>query len=259
MILILGGTHEGREIAEKLNQMNRDYILSVTTALGYDLYHETARQCVVQKFTEETLSSFIQSEHIELIIDATHPHAAEIKKTASRCAAKNHIAYWRYARRVQSVAHPAVTSNTHFKTFEDITAAITYLKETAAEDARILVTGTKHIPAFLEAFLPNQCVFRIMPGMESMAACIQNGVPTGNIIAVKAPCPAFLNRSFFKAYNIHYFVFKNSGAGSAFDANLESLSESNVTGIIIEPETIISAVVIENVSALEAAMLQNHF
>jgi precorrin-6A/cobalt-precorrin-6A reductase len=259
MILVLGGTHEGREIAEKLNQMGRDYILSVTTALGFDLYHETAARCIVQKFTEDSLLAFIDAEAIALIIDATHPHAAEIKKTASRCAAHKRIPYWRYAREVGTVlSHESITGS-RFQTFESISAAIAHLKSVVAENERMLITGIKHIPEFLAVFPPEQCVFRIMPGMDSMAACAQNGVPADNIIAVKAPCPAFLNRSFFKAYDIRYFVFKNSGAGSAFSANFESLSETEVTGIIIEPEVIQSDTVIEDVSALEQAICQYHF
>ena len=251
MILLLGGTHEGREIAEILNALGHPYVLSVTTSLGYDLYHPTAKKCIVNKFTLEALSSYIKSERIHLIIDATHPHAEVIKSTARISALEHDILYWRFERKPEVM----IQSDAFINKYPSISLAIASLKEVVKHDQKLLITGTKHIPEFLATFDKSQCVFRIMPGQDSMAICMANGVPIENIIAIKAPCSLEMNRCIFKDFNINYFIFKNSGRGSAFKSNVEALKDTEVKGVVIEPHALIVDTHFEDLSTLEKALM----
>jgi precorrin-6x reductase len=251
MILLLGGTHEGREIAEILNALGHPYVLSVTTSLGYDLYHTTAGNCIIKKFTPEALSTYIKAEGIHLIIDATHPHAEVIKTNARVSALEHDILYWRFERKTEGT----LPRNVSISKYTSISKAILSLKEIVRDDEKLLITGTKHIPEFLATFKKSQCVFRIMPGEDSMAICMANGVPIENIIAIKAPCSLEMNRCIFKDFNINYFVFKNSGRGSAFKSNIEALEDTAVKGVIIEPHTVIVDTLFEDLSSLERALM----
>jgi len=251
MILLLGGTHEGREIAEILNALGHPYVLSVTTPLGYDLYHQIAKKCIINKFTIATLNAYIQSEGIHLIIDATHPHAEIIKSTARICARECNITYWRFERKQELVPQ----SNASISQYASVSLAIASLKETVEQDQKILITGTKHIPEFLANFDKSQCVFRIMPGEASMTICMENDVPIENIIAIKAPCSVEMNQCIFRDFNISYFVFKNSGRGSAFKSNVASINGTNVKGVVIEPKTITVDTRFNHLNALEKALM----
>lgn len=252
MILLLGGTHEGAEISELLNYLNLSYVLSVTTELGKDLYKKTAPNCIIKKFTSDSLKAYIIANDIHLIIDATHPHADLIKSIARVSAMENDIIYWRYAR--ETINADAIKSVT-YSPFESMAEAIDNLKETITETDRLLITGSKHIPDFLKHFNTSQCVFRIMPGKESMNACINQGIPIQNIIAIKAPCSVQMNHAIFKDYGITHFVFKNSGRGSAFEANLNALKDTSVKGIVIEPRKTIVDEVYSSLIDLERALI----
>lgn len=249
MILLLGGTHEGRDIATLLNKLNMVYTLSVATELGHDLYRDIADKCIIRRFTKDDLIDYIASEGVSLIIDATHPHALAVKDTAMAACIQSGIPYYRYARRIDDIENEKIVKVTSME------QAINYLKSKVKAKDKILVTGSKHVPDFLKAFDPKQCVFRIMPGNESMKICMDHQVPIENILAVKAPCSVAFNQVVFKDFDIAYFVFKNSGSGSAVSSNLQSLRGQSVLGIVIEPERKNTPHVYETLEALKLAIM----
>ena len=248
MILLLGGTHEGREIATLLNTLGFDYTLSVATELGYDTYKDISKNCIVRRFSEEALVTYLYDNKIQCVIDATHPHAAEVKRTAQGATKTCNVPYFRYARKVFNTSEEGLIH------VENMSEAIAHIQSVSKEQDRILITGSKHVQEFLDAFDTRRCIFRIMPGIESMNICIQHGVPIENIIAIKAPCSVRFNQTLFEDFDIQYFVFKNSGSGSAVVSNIQSLSGMKVSGIIVEPKSESSENIIETIEALEAEL-----
>jgi len=227
MILVLGGTHETVEVCSLLNELNREHIISVTTEFGADLYGHLSSQCIVTKFDDGSLEAFIVDNQIKLIIDATHPHAALIKELARGVASRLNIDYILYQRTVDlEVSVP---------TFDSMTQAIDHVKKHSDSNTHILITGIKHIREWKAAFNVKQLYFRIMPSMESLKICLDEKIPIENIVAIKAPCTVELNQTLFKDFEITYFVFKNSGNGSAFKQNIASIKNTNVTPICIQP------------------------
>ena len=252
MILVLGGTHEGREVSELLTTMKLPFILSVSSDLGRLTYKDLGCPIVVAPFEDVSMASWIKSHRIKVVIDATHPHALEIKKLAKHACMNTQITYLRFAREISKLPDNSVDSNVHsFKALFDI---ISSLKLNEEPNMRILITGTKHISDFYNVFSKDQCFFRVMPSVYAMQLCENFGVPTDHIIAIKAPCPVDLNRALFEAYNITHFVFKNSGQGSAFISNLEALKGTDVQGCILEAsidEGAISAQIISDTKTLQ--------
>lgn len=247
MILVLGGTHEGLEISKMLARNDLKHMLSVTTSLGQKKYSGPDTNCVIKCFTEMTLCAWILEQSIKLIIDATHPHALEIKKTAKKAADKMQIPYIRYERHHLEVEAFQSENITTYKGMDEVIQA---LKRTEISSHRYLITGTKHIETFYQCFDKSKCFFRVMPSTYSLSACEAQGVPLENIIGIKAPCPIELNQALFKAYGITHFIFKNSGEGSAFKSNLTSIRKTQIKGLIlnIEPEDQVFAA--ENLDAL---------
>ncbi|GAU76890.1 precorrin-6A/cobalt-precorrin-6A reductase [Fusibacter sp. 3D3] len=227
MILVLGGTHETTEVCTLLNQMGLKHVLSVTTDFGAKLYGHLSTECLITRFEPDTLEAYITQNRIELIIDATHPHASLVKAMASSVAHKMNLPYILYQR--------AVDIEVELPTFESMTQAITHVKNHANEKTHILITGIKHIREWKAAFDVSQLYFRIMPSLESLKICLDEQIPAGHIVAIKAPCSIALNQTLFKDFEIDYFVFKNSGAGSAYKQNIASLEGVDVTPICIQP------------------------
>lgn len=230
MILLLGGTHETIEVSNFLNRQGLPFLLSVATPLGKDRYAPYAKDIHMGMLDESGFVSLIKAHGINRIIDVTHPHAAAVKSTA-QCVAKSlKIPYHGFVRQLHaSVFSPSVA---------DTQKAIAFLKGTSE---KILVTGIKHMGEWLEAFDSKQLMFRVMPSSLSISTCESYGLSLEQIIAIKTPCPPELNRALFEAYDIRWFVFKNSGSGGATRSNIDALIGSKKTkGLMISPNPSLS-------------------
>jgi len=226
MILVLGGTHETKTVCKILNESGLQHILSVATDLGKTLYESIATHCIVTRFDEASLTDFIKANDIKFLIDATHPHALLVSDVAKKAALNSGIPYMPFQRAVESAQDKPV--------FSSMTDAIEHIKELETDTTRILITGVKHASEWAASFDTTKLIFRIMPSLESLDLCLKAGIPVENIIAVKAPCSADFNRVLFSDYGISHFVFKNSGSGSAYTNNLQSVEDTAVTPIIIQ-------------------------
>ncbi|WP_108662351.1 cobalt-precorrin-6A reductase [Acuticoccus kandeliae] len=95
-ILILGGTEEARELAERLVDKGAD----VTTSFASDLAEEYPGAVRRGGFGgEEGLASFIEGGAFTIVVDATHPFASEISPAAKRAAKTAGARYYRLERR----------------------------------------------------------------------------------------------------------------------------------------------------------------
>ncbi|WP_275890835.1 precorrin-6A/cobalt-precorrin-6A reductase [Paraclostridium sordellii] len=80
MILVLGGTSDSTKICTLLNELNRDYIVSVTTDYGANLASKVAKNIIVKRMDKDYMIKFIKDNNINLVIDSTHPYAVEVSK-----------------------------------------------------------------------------------------------------------------------------------------------------------------------------------
>lgn len=225
MILVLSGTHEGRAIIEQLLDMNLPCTLSVTSSLGAQTYADLNCPIHLGKFDVESLTQWIHQYQVKGVIDATHPHAQEIKKIAQIACEHTKTPYFRFRRKPsQTSLNIPLDKVTYFNSVDDL---ISTLKQ-ERQVRNILITGIKHIDVFYKHFSKEQCFFRIMPSRYSIEQCELKHVPLSNIIGIKAPCSVSLNQALLETYDISHFVFKESGEGSGYMNNLEAIKEQNV-------------------------------
>lgn len=85
-ILILGGTTEARQLADALRGMNR-FRLELSLAGRTKAPVEQPVPVRVGGFGgAEGLSDYLKANHVDLLIDATHPYAARISANAAKAA-----------------------------------------------------------------------------------------------------------------------------------------------------------------------------
>ena len=99
MILVLGGTSDSTRICSLLNEMNKEYIVSVTTQYGADLANKVAKNVVIKRMDIEYMTNFMKENKIDLVIDSTHPYAVEVSKNAIEVTDILDINYIRYERK----------------------------------------------------------------------------------------------------------------------------------------------------------------
>lgn len=230
MILLLGGTHECKWVCDVLKAQAIPFILSVATDYGKAHYGAYADQIVVGKMDVEALKVFIQTKGILAIIDITHPHAELVKNNAKCAADAMAIPYHGFCR---SLDLP--TDLNGFEVFDSMEAIVETLRFEKPL-GKMLITGTKHLEVFCAHFPKEKLFFRVMPSLESIGLCEQYGIRPENIIAIKT-MPQTLNNALLEAYDIDYFIFKNSGVGSAFDSNIKAVRSCKKTkGLVVSPQ-----------------------
>lgn len=237
MILILGGTHEGATLCKRLDEAGIAYHLSVATDLGRSVYGGLKGVITQQRFTDDGLADYIKVNHIEMVLDLTHPHAKVVTEMARNVCDEVGSQYLRYERPMTTV-YEKLPENVWV--VSSVEAAIQLIKD--SDSGGILMTGTKHISAFISAFGKAPCYFRVMPSVYSMSVCDQASVDLDHIFGIKAPCPVAVTRTLIASYEIKYFVFKESGMGSATESNLEAVRDTDVVGILIRSDDEVSVI-----------------
>ncbi|MBJ3777312.1 cobalt-precorrin-6A reductase [Acuticoccus mangrovi] len=94
-LLILGGTEEARELAERLDERGADFTVSLAGRTSAD-YPGTVRRGGFGG--EEALTAYLKAEEVEVLVDASHPFAATISPAAKRAARAAGVRYFRLER-----------------------------------------------------------------------------------------------------------------------------------------------------------------
>ena len=244
MILILGGTSDSLKICSKLNELKKEYILSVTTNYGLEIANTYTDNIVVDKMSYEKMNEFIDKKQINFIIDATHPYAVEVSKNAIRCSKNKIIKYIRYERK---------------SLLEDVDYDKAYIVDSldrACEYANnvgtniFVSTGSKNLSTIVDKVDKNLIV-RVLPTSEVLLSCEKLGLNADNIIAMKGPFNKEINQEFYKHYNIDLVLTKESGVEGGFLEKVESCKELDIPIVIISRDTIDYPNKVQNVEDVE--------
>lgn len=96
MILVFGGTTEGRKTVEVLEEAGSPYFYSTKTGEQELSLHNGLR--IEGAMNAETMYSFCKEHQIRLIIDAAHPFASHLHETIANVASEYDIPVIRYER-----------------------------------------------------------------------------------------------------------------------------------------------------------------
>lgn len=208
-IMILGGTTEGRKLAELCAAGGINAYISVTSDYGARLLPASEYITVIcKRMDADRMEALFSGYGITHVIDATHPFALEVTENARQVCKKLCIPYFRIVREQEAEA-PGVTY------FDDLPAIMAYLEKTAG---RIFITtGSKEAAAFcrLKDF-NDRCVFRVLDVPEVVERIIQMGYQREQVIALRGPFSVEENISQFRAHHVRYLVTKDSGDAGGF-------------------------------------------
>ena len=96
MILVFGGTTEGRKAVEVLEEGGSPYFYSTKTGEQDITLHHGQR--IDGALDEEAMHAFCQAQHIRLIVDAAHPFASQLHQTIAQVSEALNIPAIRYER-----------------------------------------------------------------------------------------------------------------------------------------------------------------
>ncbi len=242
MIYLIGGTHDGRKIAQWLNEMGAPYFMSVATELGRTTYQDVAKHLVVARLNEAEMGTLMLEKGVNWVIDASHPHAVEVSQTAINTCKAHHIRYTRWLREEIAFKSDQVTLFDHF---EEAFKAVSEMT------GRVLVTGSKELEKAAIYLDKTRIVARIVPNGESIAICEKLGLDAGQVIGLKGPFTEEMNQLIFKQWQIAHIVFKESGVGSGFEEKIKAAVACGVNPIVVRMPRLSYPECAETLEALE--------
>jgi precorrin-6A/cobalt-precorrin-6A reductase len=219
-LLILGGTGDAVKLAAQT--VNLPGLETITSLAGRTSEPGTiASETRIGGFGGEAgLVEYLRSNAIDLLIDATHPFAAQISWNAAQAASTVGIPSLMLVR-------PAWIrdSQDSWIEVESIDRAVAAMPTTAA---RIFLTiGRQQLAAFA-TLTDRWCLMRsIDPPAPDMP------LPPGKILLDRGPFSLEQERQLLRAYRIDTIVSKNSG-GAATYAKMIAARELRLTVVMVQ-------------------------
>lgn len=176
MILVLGGTTEGRLAVKVLDEAGKSYFYSTRGELQQVSCRNGER--VTGGMDEQKMEEFCRSNGIRLLVDAAHPFAVLLHKTVEQVSRKLNLSVVRFERK-----YPPRTDDVIW--CKDYNDAVLRLKEDGI--SRILaLTGVQTIGKLRDFWadetLNPECWFRILDREESLSLAVRQGFDASRLV-----------------------------------------------------------------------------
>lgn len=230
MIFVASGTQDGRGLVEYLLKQNYKVMASVVTNYGKELLPKDENLIINDhKLDEEAMKNCLKENQIKVFVDATHPYAVNVSKTAMQVCDELNIPYIRYEREVTSI--PAYNKLHLVKTYEEASDLAMQLGENI-----FLTTGSNRLDLFANDSKKynKHIIARVLPAIASLQICENCGISPKDIVAVQGPFSESLNIALYEKYNADVVVMKNSGTLGGTETKLTAAIKLGLEIVIID-------------------------
>ena len=225
-LCVFAGTTEGRRLVELLADAPVEVTACVATEYGEALLTPRERLTVShRRLTEEEMEALLAQERFDLVVDATHPYAAEVTENIARACRGVGVEYLRLLREADALPEGAVY-------FPDTEAAVNWLAET--EGNILLTTGSKELAKYaaLPGFARRVCA-RVLPMEASLSACRAAGLGPDRIIAMQGPFSREMNAALLEAVSAKYLVTKDTGGTGGFGEKAAAARDAGAVLVVV--------------------------
>ena len=220
--VVFSGTTEGRIFSRQLAQFGADILVSVATPLGSEEQGSFAGITVhCGRLTPDEMAALVQGA--DLCVDATHPYAVDATRNIRTACRTAGVEYHRLLRAQSPLPAGSMV-------FQSAAHVADFLVQTQGNV--LLATGAKELAQFA-AIPPERLYPRVLPTLESIAACEAANIPHRNIIAMQGPFSFALNQAMMEQFHIRWLVTKDGGAAGGFDEKAAAASAAGAQLVVI--------------------------
>ena len=224
-VIVFAGTTEGYEISRFLSENQLPVLACVATEYGSkSLQENSCLHVQAGRLDEQQMRDLFFREKPELVLDATHPYAAEVTQNIRKACEETGVSYTRILR----------TGSEQQNAFyvRDAKEAAEYLEGT--EGNVLLTTGSKELAVFTSVSDYNKRLFaRVLSLPSVIESCQALGFEGRNLIAMQGPFSKELNQAMLEQYQCKYLVTKDSGKAGGFLEKIQAAEALGVTAVII--------------------------
>ena len=228
-VLLFGGTGEGRALAEWLAAEGVPHTVCVATEYGEALL-PPGGAAHVGRMDRGEMAALMGAGGFSLVLDATHPYAAEATENIRAAAEGAGLPCLRLARRTDG-EKDALRAGTMAEAADRL----------ADRPGNVLLTtGSKELDPFARPGLAERCYPRVLPMVGSLARCLELGFPPKNVICMQGPFSKELNAALIRQYDIRTLVTKDTGAAGGFPEKAAAAKETGCALLVVarpRPET----------------------
>ena len=224
-VIVFAGTTEGYEISRFLGENQIPVLACVATEYGSRSLKESSSLHVqAGRLDENEMKELFSREKPELVLDATHPYAAEVTRNIRKACEEAEVSYTRILRTGSGQQNAVYVKDTQ--------AAAEYLKGTTGNV--LLTTGSKELAAFTSVPDYKERLFaRVLSLPSVIESCQALGFEGRNLIAMQGPFSMEMNRAMLTQYECRYLVTKDSGKAGGFLEKIQAAEACGATVVII--------------------------
>lgn len=225
-VLVFAGTTEGYEICRFLADHRVQTKGFVATEYGSKSLTENEFLTVqTGRLDAAAMEETFLQEKPEMVLDATHPYAAEVTVNIRTACENTQTAYYRVLRETGEHEDMAVY-------VDSVQAAADYLDQTQGNV--LLTTGSKELAGFTGMKdYQNRLYTRVLSLPNVMKACADLGFEGKHLIGMQGPFSRELNAAMLRQYDCRYLVTKDTGKAGGFQDKIDAALECDAVPVII--------------------------
>ena len=231
-IVVFAGTLEGRRLSECLAEAGIRHTVCVATEYGEIVMKESPLVRVKKgRMGREEMEAFLEEGKFGVAVDATHPFAEEVTQNIKAAVEGMDrqgagISYLRLRREETGERGSDVV---YFETSGECAKA---LESTPGNI--LLTTGSKELSKYCTSEeIRRRLYVRVLPGVESILACMEQGICGKQIIAMQGPFTEEMNEAMLRQYKISCLVTKESGASGGYPEKRKAAGRMGVQVFVI--------------------------
>ncbi len=230
-ILIFGGTVEGRQVSDYLSQKHSEHTVCVATEYGEEVLAPRPERTVHQgRMDAAQMEAFLRGGSYALVVDATHPFAAEVSENIRAACGKVQLPYVRYLRAAGESGRDGEAPSAVF--VDSAAEAAQFLE--SRQGGIFLTTGSKDLHVFTETISDKSRLWvRVLPSAEGIASCRELGLQGKQIFAMQGPFSAEINTAMLHQTKAAFLVTKETGPSGGFPEKMEAVRSCGITAVIL--------------------------
>lgn len=220
MILVFGGTTEGRQAAATLDAAGRPFYYSTRSELQQVELVNGHRLAGAMDVAEA--SGFCREHGVRLIVDAAHPFAEELHRNVISVAGRVGVPVVRFDR----IYPPHTPDIVWCRDYDDAMARL----EARGIDRLLALTGVQTIGRLRPYWQRHECWWRILDRNVSKSLARKNGFPENRLVYYEHDDTATLIRQL----RPQAILTKESGLSGGFSAKVSAAREAGVGVFVVE-------------------------
>ncbi|MDH5638138.1 MAG: precorrin-6A reductase [Nitrospinota bacterium] len=228
MILLIGGTSETGNLAAGIVALGQQALALTATDTELNTGQTAGVERRVGRLDKGGMTRLIQERDITVVVDASHPYAAQVRANARAAAVESRIPYLTYVRPTQDHDYDQLYRvDSH---------------EAAAELAfsfgapTLLATGSRNITPYarMARRTGQKVVARVLDNPESLDACRMGGLLDEEVITGRGPFTVEQNLSTIGEHEIGVLVTKDSGAAGGVAEKIEAARSAGIPVVMVD-------------------------